>query len=413
MAVAPVLFLRTLMFVLTLRLCIAKGCFAELGTNINPRHCAEAMKSLSALVSYASRGGQPHDQVWYSRNPALVGIFRHLPKSFVFGTCSIGIDLSDTVHGPPSDGTGLPASWAVFAREVQSLVGDCVNRHGWGGWAAYEDFEFLVVNPLAGISEGTCLTPHRPHGMSLSQCVSRQIDAKQRQARLSAHQQPPPPPPQPSFSEVQLRPHLSGMPPVVAPPSLNAQVHGARLPAAGPGAGPAAAAQQQQPAPQHPAAELRVYSGGLHGAAIAQQLERTRQQQALIRVAAQAVAQQQNSDRRAQREAMLQQNPTWQQVANDPPPVASQPLGIAPPQTGVPSPGPNPPASNQPGQGTARLLGYHLLAHLHAQQPRPAGAGPSRASSDPTPTPGSPTGSGGSSRSGSKRPNSDSVTDPE
>jgi len=368
MAALFFLFLRALIFTTLFRFCTANSrCIQELGTGINPQHCDEAMKNFHALSSFHSAGGSIHDDQWFSRNLGLVDTFRHLPKAFVFKTCSIGIDLSDHPH-PPSDDTGKRASWAVFAEELQALIKSCPGRHGWGGIAAYRDFEFVIVNPAAGIAQGTCLTPHRPQGMSLSACIERQVWAKQQQVhqQTQAHSRPPP--------VMRIAQHAPSQFGAQQPPLSDPQVHG--------GAGPSTA---QPPASRPPVAQqlaelyrqfqsARQYQGGQRAIddhlrqqtqSIIQQMPNTVQVQAHDRA-------QQEGDRRAQRQAVSALQPRPQMAGQQQPPH-SHAFAVAPLQLG----------QQRQGSNLAWLMGRP------AQQPQPAQLAAQATGSD-SPTPGSP-----------------------
>lgn len=372
MALLFILFLRALIFTITFPFSIATlGCIKEFGTGINPQHCEEAMKNFYALSSFHSAGGGLHDEHWFSRNLGLVDTFRHLPKAFVFKTCSIGVDLSDRPH-PPSNDSGRGASWAVFAEEVHALIKSCPERHGWGGIAIYQDFEFVIVNPAAGIAQDTCLTPHRHHGMSLSKCIERQVRAKQQQVR---QQMRPHTLPLPTPRGAQQPPSRSG---AQRPPLFESQVYG--------GAGWSTA--PQPPAPQPPATQqlagpiqrfqsARQFQGGQQvtdhylrqqAQRIFQQMSNTAQLQAHDRA-------QQEGDRRAQRQALSAPRPPLQMAQQQPPPH-SQGLTVAPLQLG-----------QQPqGSNAALLMGYlSQAAHLAQQSQQPQPAAQTTGSASPTP----------------------------
>lgn len=373
MAFLFLLFLRALILTITFPFSIALlGCIKEFGTGINPQHCEEAMKNFYALSSFHCAGGCLHDEHWFSRNLGLVDTFRHLPKAFVFKTCSIGIDLSDRPH-PPSDDSGKRASWAIFGREVQALMKSCPERNGWGGVASYQDFEFVIVNPAEGIAQGTCLTPHRHHGMSLSQCIERQVWAKQQHV----HQQMQPHPlPLPLPRGAQQPPSQSG---AQRPPLFDSQVHG--------GAGPSIA---QPRARQPPVAQqleglmrrlrsARQSQGGhqvsddmlrQQALKIIQQLSNTAQSQADDLA-------QQEGDRRAQRQALSVPQPQPQMAQQQPPPH-SQALTITPLQLGQ-----QPQGSNRAWQMGYLSPGHHLAQQSQQLQPAAQTTGPD------SPTPGS------------------------
>lgn len=384
------LFIRALIFATTLGLCTAeKGCFEEYGTGINPQHCREAMKNFDALVNFASHGGSVKDDQWFSRTPALVGTFRHLPKAFVFGTCSIGIDLADHPHdGPPPDGTGVRSSWAAFGRELSSLVNTCVQNRGLGGLVTYSDFEFVIVNPQAGISHGTCLTPHKPPGMSLSRCIERQIVAKE-----SLHHSGPQTAARPALPGTHGAQQPPSQPQIPAPrgaqrpPLFDAQVQGvARL-----------AAARLLVGQFHPYQGEQVTNSFLQ-----QQAQRPSQQQAYeAQQRAQDLAQQQ-SDRSAQRQAVSGQQPRPPMGKQQPPASsqASQAFNIAPLRLG-----------QQPPEA---WMVNRLFQILHPpQQPQQAAQGPGPAqgptaaqSPGRSPSPGSPSGSAATSGTRSERRNS-------
>lgn len=371
MALHFILFLRALIFTITFPFSIAVlGCIKEFGMGINPQHCEEAMKNFYALSSFHCAGGCLHDEHWFSRNLGLVDTFRHLPKAFVFKTCSIGIDLSDRPH-PPSDDSGKRASWAIFAKEVQELIKSCPERHGWGGVASYEDFEFVIVNPAAGIAQGTCLTPHRHHGMSLSQCIERQVWANQQHV----HQQIQPHPlPLPIPRGAQQPPSQSGAQP---PPLFDSQVHG------GAGLSTAQPRARQPPVAQQLAGLIQRLRSvrQSQGQQVTDDVLRQQAQRILQQISNNAQLQahdraQQEGDRRAQRQALSvpQLQP---QMAQQQPPPHSQALAIAPLQLGQQPQGSNP----------AWLMGYLSQVQNLGQQPQPAAQSTGSAS----PTPGSST----------------------
>ena len=151
--------LRALIFATTFGFCVAiRQCSELYGTGINPEHCNEAVKELEAIMYHTSRWGITQADEWFSRDPRHVGTFYSLPRAFVSKTCSIGIDIANhPQNGPLPDGTGVKSGWSAISSEIAFMLKECVHEHGVGGTAIYQDIEVIIINPQAGIAEGTCL----------------------------------------------------------------------------------------------------------------------------------------------------------------------------------------------------------------------------------------------------------------
>jgi len=108
-----------------------------------------------------------------------VSVDRHhiLPQAYRWATCSIGFDL------PSVTPNSMLLEWRDLFDGTRKLTNTCVHRHGMGGKFLYKGLEFVIINPVAGIAEDTCLVPPKAVGLPLGRCVEAQADAMETLAR--------------------------------------------------------------------------------------------------------------------------------------------------------------------------------------------------------------------------------------
>ena len=100
-----------------------------------------------------------------------------LPQGFVSGSCAIGIDLLS--HTPDS----RLSSWRVQVEGIEGLINMCVEPFGMGGSFVHRGLEFIITNPTAGISEGTCLAPPPSPFLPLGRCIEARAQAVEKIAQ--------------------------------------------------------------------------------------------------------------------------------------------------------------------------------------------------------------------------------------
>jgi len=163
----------------------------------------------------------------FGRRSTLVDRQHVLPQGFVSGSCAIGVDLPS--HTPDS----RLSSWSVQADGIETLINTCVEPLGVGGSFVHRELEFIITNPAAGITEGTCLAPPPSPGLPLGRCIEVRVQAMEKIAQrgqiiqtfLSAAG-PASMAPNSALAQShdQLRPFLSRLaPPSVAPTAVTQQ----------------------------------------------------------------------------------------------------------------------------------------------------------------------------------------------
>ena len=172
-----VLFSRILFFLLTFRFSAADDvhCTSRYGTGINIRHCEAALRLFDALAEHDVGQDDLTAPQWFSRNTLIGNPAHHLPKPFIVGTCSIGIDVSDPDHGTLPEDHVRRSSWAAIRQYIEQLMKFCViHARASGGIAKFDGLEVVLITPAIERASGTCLRPPHPLGMSLSRCLDSQ-----------------------------------------------------------------------------------------------------------------------------------------------------------------------------------------------------------------------------------------------
>ncbi|MCJ1246976.1 hypothetical protein MMC30_004187 [Trapelia coarctata] len=166
-------------------------CSPTFGHSIHLPHCHQALTSFALLAQGLHIHGLHTIPARFSRDASLVGPLHHLPQSFVWKTCAIGIDIADaSVPPPPPPPPGaLPSNMIsatpqfILNELINPLLGACVETYGQGGRLERFGWDVVVVNPAAGVAYGTCLAPKTPGGVSLGRCVAAQASANERVTR--------------------------------------------------------------------------------------------------------------------------------------------------------------------------------------------------------------------------------------
>lgn len=132
-----------LLFIVGLPFLTAQAtCNPSYGTGITRQHCKEALSNLPLLMftQYAERYDHPTRSIPFSRDIELSVHYHPMPLILRGRKCSFGIDLIDPA--PPS----RLSSFKVFIEQMQRLIHECVDPHGYGGRLEHEGFEYLLVN---------------------------------------------------------------------------------------------------------------------------------------------------------------------------------------------------------------------------------------------------------------------------
>lgn len=190
-------------------------CSPSFGENIMYQDCQSA---ISASYVLASPILDTFPQHWSRDSAVLGGKMYHMPQAHTWKTCAIGIDLvdaPDNIHGKLTP--------RALKDIVEHMLRTCVRRHGQGGLFRFRGIEIVVVHPLAGLGDGTCLgypSPGRPLSTSLGAIIYERAVAKSVPyeplppglfPQAPPPQAPPPPVPPPQGPLPQgLRPPLGG-----------------------------------------------------------------------------------------------------------------------------------------------------------------------------------------------------------
>lgn len=165
-------------------------CLTFLGQGIDFKDCEEALHHFDTRKKqggYQSNLLAPTDTTdanrklrAFGRDSDIVGRLHTLPLGSGWKTCSIGIDLVDPAP------ISKAYAWNDLSAAIRHLLRECTQRSFLGGVLVHEGFEFVVVNPLTGLVDDTCMAPAKPLGMSLRRCIAGRLDVNRAQDQSHA-----------------------------------------------------------------------------------------------------------------------------------------------------------------------------------------------------------------------------------
>ena len=171
MAIISHFSIKLFIYIVTLQLSTAYSliCKPFYGTGINPQHCKEALMPFLTRSYHACNGDSNHavnKGERFSTNCDIVGILHHMPQSYIWKTCAIGIDIAEPPHGLGPHRNGL-TTWYGLKYWIDELLKTCVDGRGHGGILEVDAFQYVVVNPTAECVRFTCLASPKALGMPL------------------------------------------------------------------------------------------------------------------------------------------------------------------------------------------------------------------------------------------------------
>ena len=185
------------------------SCARVYGAYINPHDCDATIRSLTSTVT--GHNGSP-SLAWkhmFSRDPSLAHWPYQMRRTFIHGTCGLGIDLVDPL--PPSK--IAESNWLEFLTHFSMLILKCAYQPGAiGGVSKFGWFEVTLFNPIEEHVQDVLQLP-QTLDISFSTAIrtkhmDRHLDADGKGTLYTPHHRPDPQGP-----GLPTGPHMGPRPP--------------------------------------------------------------------------------------------------------------------------------------------------------------------------------------------------------